>query len=154
MYTPKYYLFRNSGILIMLTFWWPSFNWLVSDQYLKASGRIWEEYPSLLRLNEPSIPINWVYTNLTVENLGHFSIKLGFILPCKSDWQPIFLKQQGIYSLYAKLWLVRPLIKNIPDSSHQYLSNVTLGASLALQMREEYIFEKNSFLKLDLKGVK
>ena len=28
---------------------------------------------------------------------------------------------------FAKLWLVRPLIKNIPDSSHQYGSNVTFG---------------------------
>ena len=28
---------------------------------------------------------------------------LRFILPCKSDCQPIFLKKQGIYSLYAKL---------------------------------------------------
>ena len=25
------------------------------------------------------------------------------ILPCKSDCQPIFLKKQGTYSLYAKL---------------------------------------------------
>ena len=57
--------------------------------------------------------------------------RLRFILPCKSDCQPIFLKKQGIYSFYAKLWLVRPLIKNIPGSSHWYLSNVTFGASLA-----------------------
>ena len=66
------------------------------------------------------------------------------ILPCKSDCQPMFLKKQGTHSLYAKLWLVRPLIKNIHDSSHQYLSNVTFGASLALQMREEYVFEINT----------
>ena len=78
---------------------------------------------------------------------------LRFILPCKSDCQPIFLKKQGTYSLYAKLWLVRPLIKNIPDSFHQYLSNVTFKASLSFQMREEYVFEKNYFWKLDLMGV-
>ena len=65
----------------------------------------------------------------------------------KSDCQPIFLKKQGIYSLYAKLWLLRPLIKNIPDSSHQYSSNVTFGAGLAFQMREEYVFEENKFVK-------
>ena len=29
--------------------------------------------------------------------------------------------------------------KNIYDSSHQYLLNVTFGASLAFQMREEYV---------------
>ena len=29
--------------------------------------------------------------------------RLRFILPCKSDCQPIFLKKQGIYSFYAKL---------------------------------------------------
>ena len=28
---------------------------------------------------------------------------LRFFLPCKSDCQPIFLKKQGIFSLYAKL---------------------------------------------------
>ena len=85
---------------------------------------------------------------------GWFSdwIKLRFILPCKSDCQPIFLKKQGIYSLYAKLWLFRPLIKNIPDSSQQYGSNVTFGASLAFQMREEYIFEKKDFLKIGPQG--
>ena len=33
--------------------------------------------------------------------------KLRLILPCKSDCHPIFLKKQGIYSLYAKLWLVK-----------------------------------------------
>ena len=77
--------------------------------------------------------------------LLHFN-KLRFILPYKRDCQPIFLKKQGIYSLYAKLWLVRPLIKNIPYSSHQYGSNVTFGASLASQMREEYVFEKKKNL--------
>ena len=72
-------------------------------------------------------------------------LKSRFILPCKSDCQPILLKKQGIFSLYAKLGLLRPLIKNIPDSSHQYGSNVTFGASLAFQMREEYVFEINIF---------
>ena len=66
----------------------------------------------------------------------------------------MFLKKQGIYSLYSKLWLVRPLIKSIPDSSHRYGSNVTFGASLAFQMREEYVFEKKNFWKFDLKGGK
>ena len=81
-------------------------------------------------------------------------LKLRLTLPCKSDCQPIFLKNQGIYSVYAKLWLLGPLIKNIPDSSHQYGSNVTFGASLAFQMRKEYVFEKKIFWKLDLKGGK
>ena len=57
----------------------------------------------------------------------------------------IFLKKQGIHSLYAKLWVLRPLIKNIPHSSHWYGSNVTFGASLAFQMREKYVFEKKYF---------
>ena len=47
--------------------------------------------------------------------------KLRFILPCKRECQPIFLKKQGVYLLYAKFWLVGLLIKNIPDASHQYL---------------------------------
>ena len=69
-------------------------------------------------------------------------------MPCKSDCQTIFLKKQGINTLYTKLWLVRPLIKNIiPDSSHWYLSNVTFATSPAFQMREEYIFGKKYFLK-------
>ena len=89
--------------------------------------------------------------NLNDENCGGI---LRFILPCKRDCQPIFFKKQGIYQRYAKLWLLRPLIKNIPDSSHQYGSNVTFGASLASQMREEYVFEKKIFWKLDLKGGK
>ena len=72
---------------------------------------------------------------------------LRFILPCKSECQPIFLKKHGIYSLYAKLWLLRPLIKNFPDSSHRYGSNVTFGASLAFQMQEEYVLKKNIFFK-------
>ena len=32
-------------------------------------------------------------------------------------------------------------MKNIHDSSHQYLLNVTIGASLAFQMREKIILE-------------
>ena len=76
------------------------------------------------------------------------SYTLRFILPCKSDCQPIFLKKQGIFSVYTQLWLLGPLIKNIPDSSHQYGSNVTFGESLAFQMREEYVFEEIFFLKI------
>ena len=68
--------------------------------------------------------------------------RLRFILLCKSKCQPIFLKKQDTYSCHAKLWLVRTLIKNIHDSSHQYLSNVTFGASLAFNMREEWLFEE------------
>ena len=49
--------------------------------------------------------------------------KSRFILPCKSDRPPVFLKMQGIYSLYAKSWLESPLIKQIHDSSTQYLSD-------------------------------
>ena len=45
-------------------------------------------------------------------NCHHFIIKdwykLRFILPFKSECQPIFLKKQDTYSLYSKLW---PLIK-------------------------------------------
>ena len=44
------------------------------------------------------------------------------------------------------------MIKNIHDSSHQYLSNVTLGASLAFQMREEYVFEDYFLLKIGPQG--
>ena len=77
---------------------------------------------------------------------------LRFILPCKSDCQPIFLKKQGINSFYAKLWLLRSLIKNVPDSSHRYGSNVTFGASTAFQMREKYVFEKKYFLKTRPQG--
>ena len=73
------------------------------------------------------------------------------ILVCKSDCQPIFLgKKQGTYSLYANLWLVRPLIKNIHYSSYQYLSNVTFRASLAFQTREKF----NLIFEFDLKGGK
>ena len=79
--------------------------------------------------------------------------RLRFILPCKSDCQPIFLKTQGIHSLYAKLWLLRPLIKNIPDYSHRYGSNVTFWASLAFQMREEYVFDFFFFENWTLRGV-
>ena len=37
-------------------------------------------------------------------------VKLRFIWPCKSDCQPIFPKMQHTYSLFEKLWFVRPLI--------------------------------------------
>ena len=85
---------------------------------------------------------------------NHTAVRSRLILPCKSDCLTIFLKKQGTYSLYAKFWLERPLIKNINDSYHQYISYVTFGASLAFQMREEYVFEKNIFKILDLKGGK
>ena len=76
------------------------------------------------------------------------------ILLCKSDCQPIFLKKQGTYSLYAKYWLVRPLIKNIHLSSHQYLSNVIFRASLAFQMSKGYVFLFVFFLNWTSRGVK
>ena len=79
--------------------------------------------------------------------------KSKFILPCKSDCQPIFLKNQGTYSLYAKLLLLRLLIKNIRDSSHQYLSYVTFGVSLAFYMREEYVFAENIFENWTSRGI-
>ena len=50
--------------------------------------------------------------------------------------------------LSTKLWLVRPLIKKIPDSSHQYLSNVILGAGLAFQMKGDYNLKNKIFLKI------
>ena len=84
---------------------------------------------------------------------NHTAVRSRFILPCKSDCLTIFLKKQGTYSLYAKLWLERPLIKNINDSYHQNLSNITFGASLAFQMREEYVFEKNIFKNWTSRGV-
>ena len=78
-----------------------------------------------------------------------------FILPRQSLCQSIFLKKQGTYLLYAILWLVRPLIKNILDSSPQYLSNFTFTPSLPFQMREEYTFvKKYIFWNRDLKGGK
>ena len=77
---------------------------------------------------------------------------LRFIWPCKSDCQPISPKIQRTYSLFVKLWFVRPLIFKIRDSSPQYLSNVTFGTSFAFQIRKEYVFEKNIFWKSDLKG--
>ena len=83
----------------------------------------------------------------------HSLINLRLIFSCKSECQPIFLKKQGIYSLHAKLWLVRPLINNIPDAYHRYISNVTFGASLAFQMREEYVFEKIIFENWTSRGV-
>ena len=79
--------------------------------------------------------------------------RLRLILPQQSVCQSIFFKLQGTYLLYAIMWLVRPLIKNILDSSPRYLPNVTFGTSLAFRMREEYIFEKNYFWNLDLKGL-
>ena len=79
---------------------------------------------------------------------------LRFMWPCKSGLHPIFPKMQCTHSLFAKLWFVRPLIFQIRDSSPQYLSNVTFGTSFAIQMREEYDFEKNIFWKLDFKGGK
>ena len=46
------------------------------------------------------------------------------------------------------------MIKNFHDSSHQYLSNVTFGSSLAFQMREKYVFEeKGKNLNGTSKGV-
>ena len=54
--------------------------------------------------------------------------------------------------MLRKIVTFKALIKNIPDSSHRYVSNVTFGASLAFLMREEYVYEKNYFWKLDLKG--
>ena len=84
---------------------------------------------------------------LPIRNFWKYLFKSRFILPCKSDCQPIFFKKQGTYLLYAKLWLVRPLIKNIHDSSHRYLSNVTFGTWVAFQMREEYVFWRKKYLK-------
>ena len=45
-----------------------------------------------------------------------------------------------------------PGLSNIPDSSHRYGSNVTFGASLAFQMREEYVFEEKNSLKIGPQG--
>ena len=55
--------------------------------------------------------------------------RLRFIWPCKSDCQPIFPKIQRTYSLFEKLWFVRPLD----------FSNVTFGTSFAFQMREVFL---------------
>ena len=78
---------------------------------------------------------------------------LGFIWPWKSDYQPIFPKMQRTYSLFAKLWFVRPLIFRICDSSPRYLSNVTFGTSFTFQMRKKYIYEKNIFENCTSRGV-
>ena len=51
---------------------------------------------------------------------------------------------------YAILLLARPLIKKIMDSTTQYLASTTLKRSLAFQIREEMMLEKNIFLYLDL----
>ena len=90
------------------------------------------------------IPWRCTYASDRLCSLGRHVLAvtiLRFIWPYKSECQPIFLKKQGIHSLYAKFWLLRPLIKNIADSSHWYGSNVTFGASLAFQVREEYVFD-------------
>ena len=79
---------------------------------------------------------------------------LRFILPCKSDCQPIFLKMQGTYSLYAKLRLERPLIKQNHDFSPRYLSNVTFGTSLAFPIRDKFVLKKEYFLKVGPPGRK
>ena len=128
---------------------------LIYDKWKETHGWKWQFSKNVRYLDR------MVWEGLLFEDIAkkdHFLTevisKLMFILPCKSDWQPIFLKKQGIYKCYAKLWLLRPLIKNIPNSSHQYCSNVTFGASLAFQIREEYVFEDFFFFKLDLKGGK
>ena len=41
--------------------------------------------------------------------------------------------------MLRKIVIVKTPDLNIPDSSHQYDSNVTFGASLPFQMREEYV---------------
>ena len=43
----------------------------------------------------------FVLTKLSGRSQQQFILR--FILPCKSDCQPIFLNKQGIYLLYAKL---------------------------------------------------
>ena len=135
--------------------------------YTKSQQQAWTEFtvdaPMLMLSMSMSMTISIsmsiiVSMQMSMLNGGLTStivglLKIRFILPCKNDCQPIFLKKQGSYSLYAKLWLVRPLIKNIPDSSHWYLSNVTFRASLAFQTREEYVFEFFCW-KLDLNGGK
>ena len=45
----------------------------------------------------------------------------------------------GWHLLYAILWLDRPLFKNVLDSPSKYLANAAIGASLAFQIREEYM---------------
>ena len=65
-----------------------------------------------------------------------------------------FLNKLRFTLTFRILWLARPLINNILDSPTQYLANATIGTSLACQMREEYMFEKNYFRNLDLKGGK
>ena len=74
---------------------------------------------------------------------------LGFILPCKSDCQPIFLENA------RHILTLRNIVtfKNIPDSFHRYGSNVTFGASLAFHMRKEYVFEKRVFENWTSRGV-
>ena len=56
------------------------------------------------------------------------------------------------FLIKLRFTLTRPLIKNILDSPTQYLSNTTFATILALQRREEYIFEKKKFLKNLPKG--
>ena len=79
------------------------------------------------------------------------SHKLRFILPCKSDCQPIFPKMQRTHLIFSKLWFVRPQIFQIRDSSPQFISNVTFGKSLAFQWREECVLD--FFLNWTSRGV-
>ena len=56
--------------------------------------------------------------------------------PGKTDYMKFdFAKENGLPTHFLKN--ARTLIKQIHDSSNQYLSNVTFGTSLALQMKEE-----------------
>ena len=107
----------------------------------KSNTRFLEQFSRGTKLYKSAIP--YMRTELD---------RLRFNLPRQSVCQPIFSKMQGTFLLYTILWLVRPLIKNILDSSLQYLSNVTFGTGLAFHMREEYMFEKRR-KKLDLKGL-
>ena len=119
----------------------------------------WCYYPHTLRYSVS--PVWGIFIREGVCLAGRLSLLQGivwivvlrFILPCKSDCQSIFFKKQGINSLYTKLWLVRPLIKNVPDSSHQYLSNVTFRASLEYQMREQCFSFVFFFLNFMSRGV-
>ena len=77
------------------------------------------------------------------------NVKSRFILPQQSICQSIFKRKAPHYLTHSRDW---PLIRYIPDSSPQFISNVTFGTSLAFQMREEYMLIF-IFFNLDHTGV-
>ena len=74
----------------------PWANWSIHIGIHKQTNACWSLPRSQTVFYHFKVCRKWELRSLCYGPLLPFH-KLGFILPCISDWQPIFLKKQGIY---------------------------------------------------------